>query len=724
MFPPLSFQASASLAPETKSADPSAAAAGGVRQDGAATGVEGGGGSCETEDRDVEKAPSLLQSLGAVISSTAARHAAAAAEAATLAEEGASETKSPRTKTASESKRGACDTKDSDTGTGSGSVGVVGVADAGDASAAGGGVASSGQRKGRTPSQDSSKGGQGMGGPADAAAAAAAGEVTSPSLDSVQDEGLVPGDRRKVRPADWMQVEPRRKRRRRVTAAAIGTAPTTASGTKPAAQQRLPPSCSQPEARGPVGVADGSPAMEGSSSDRMSDMSVENAGADAGVMVGSAGDGIAGVPGGLELIPGFEDTIDSHFMTALLQGSDIQSCAVAADAGRDAARKDSEGGANVSVGLAEAGGVDMGSTNFDDALAPWDLAGDGGGEKGDTPSMPAPAPAAQGLIMPTGAAAAQPFPPPQHLVPLSTAPQHEVALSARRRRTPGGSGLKRRDGQERGDRPTAVPPVPLRTVRERARDAVEQLLLAKKKEGGNNGEGDRMMREQARFSSEQVARGVTWNATLAPIPIARGAPERGLEVSVGRKGAASTGQPVTATPRPIKGSSPRVGESSEGACSTPDVETDVGWAEDAAEMRVDVGVEVEVESGATTPLLAMLPPPLPSDSEARARGLNEGASAAIGAGKAAEVCSAGATLVASAAEGRAKLPPLPRKAALRFMPRDELTWHRISQRGYHPAQQLKAPVSLRRRYHEQRRNTILLIAALLYYYSICSYRSA
>lgn len=718
MFPPLSFQASASLAPETKSADPSAAAAGDARQDGAATGVAEGAGSCGKEDRDVEKAPSLLQSLGAVIRSTAARRHAAA-EAATLAEEGAPETKTPRTRKASESKR-ACDTKDGDTGTGSCSVGVVGVADAGDASAAGGGGASSGQRNGRTPSQDSNNGGQGMGGPADAAdaAAAAAGDVTSPSLDSVQDEGLVAGDRRKVRPADWIQVEPRRKRRRRVTAAAIGAAPTTTSGTKPAAQQRRPPSCSQPEAKGRVGVADGSPAREGSSSDRMSDMSVENAGADAGVMVGSAGDGVAGVPGGLELIPGFEDTIDSHFMTALLQDSDIQSGSVAADAGRDAVRKDSEGGANVSVGLAEVGGVDMGSANFDDALAPWGLAGDGGGEKGDTPSMPAPAPtpAAQGSVVPTGAVTAQPLPPPQPLGPPSIAPQHELALSAGRRRTPGGSGLKRRDGQERGDRPTAVPPVPLRTVRERARDAVEQLLLAKKKEGGNNGEGERMMRDQARFSSEQLARRVTWNATLAPIPIARGAPERGREVSVGRKGAASTGQPVIATPRPIMGSSPCIGESGEGAYSTPDMETDVGWAEDAAEMRVDVdvGVEVEVESGATTPLLAMLPPLLPSDSEARARGLNEGASAAIGAGKATEICSAGTTLVASSSEVRATLPPLPRKAALRFMPRDELTWNRVSQRGYHPAQQLKAPVSLRRRYHEQRRNTIL--GVLLYYY--------
>lgn len=56
---------------------------------------------------------------------------------------------------------------------------------------------------------------------------------------------------------------------------------------------------------------------------------------------------------------------------------------------------------------------------------------------------------------------------------------------------------------------------------------------------------------------------------------------------------------------------------------------------------------------------------------------------------------AGSRLREVAAGVQSSCRPLPRKAALRFTPRDLITEEKLAQRGYNPAQQLKAPVSWR-----------------------------
>eukprot|EP00752_Nemacystus_decipiens_P011920 g10570.t1 len=329
LFPPsaASFQAMASLPPEPDSTAISAAGAvpsrgvSSSRRDvvgsaggGAGAGAGGSGGSKEGEVKSplvpppVRKSPSLKQSLDAAIVSATARDAANAAAAAATAgstaaagmEKAAAKPKSsarPRRRSSGGGGRGR--------GGGRGGVSNKPKASGGSSvdAGAGAGAGASGTprvdaarrpaRNLRRPRQESNKKSE--------LAAATAAAPGVPSL-----SGDVLGSSRRGEAASNPMRGGAAKQAQSTTATTSAAAAGTAddggpsgggTSTASARPQRGGSPCRPPPRRTSLQA---SPADKGGKGDQGTEM---------------------GLPAGMELIPGFEDTIDSHFMTALLQKS-------------------------------------------------------------------------------------------------------------------------------------------------------------------------------------------------------------------------------------------------------------------------------------------------------------------------------------------------------------------------------------------------------------------
>lgn len=371
---------------------------------------------------------------------------------------------------------------------------------------------------------------------------------------------------------------------------------------------------------------------------------------------------VDGVVPGLELVPGFEDTIDAHFVTALLQGPDTQAQPGSAEDRRplqDEGRGEDEGGDNEEVSPDDAS-----------VAGPKDprAAGTNDLQKGSTspdPSTPGKAPA-------RSTASPEPLPPPRPppLTPPVTA-------------TP--SRLKDKD-----TRPTvnghasATPAV-------KGPSASSPVLDVASSSPPQAPEATDALRSKgARATSEAHGGEAALPDGSAQVPDAR------VEASEGR--------PSTAPPADARSSAPPALEKTS--------------VTDSSVVLVESGKAGDDPPGAT--------PKRPGAGLTPEAGLEGVGKSYAGEGSAASqsqveemprperstVGSGGAQANTECPEGRMRpsargagdgacpsavvaRPALPRKVALRFTPRDHATQEKVARHGYNPAQQLKAPVSRR-----------------------------
>lgn len=334
---PFSFQANASLPPNTKASGATSQSTDSrLNGDGrglAKTGAGASAGAGDGERKARSPKPSLLQSLGAAITSAAARTAAAAA-AATAADENAAGTSNGMMTSLSRSRGRATgvtieakDDASKRSGEGGGAVVEIPAADAVDAT-----PTPRTLRNLRRPRQTAA--------------------ISSPSSSSHSSRraGGTRGDNRRTAPARRSE----RTQKRRGAAASVEAA--ASRGANSAVERGPSPPCSPPARRTPL---ESGPVAEKSAEDARTEEATTSdsaRSASAAVDCSSADDAVS--VAGMELIPGFEDTIDLHFMTALLQGSDAQSGVVSAACSSESCQGlDSKWKGvdlHVSLGLAEA----------------------------------------------------------------------------------------------------------------------------------------------------------------------------------------------------------------------------------------------------------------------------------------------------------------------------------------------------------------------------------
>lgn len=355
----LSFQPMASLPSKPKTAD-TLSSFHGSRRESTDAGSQNGAESRDEGSAARSQTPSLLRSLNAVIASAAARDAAAISIAVAMAaDKGATKPKATKAKTSSESHRqksiGGISKADGEKNKGSEIV-----ADVPAASSASAVVAATARvvplrpaRNLRTIAHEPKKKNE------------QATATTAAVRNRDGDHGSKGAPHRPTAPGRSEGT----KKRMRVT---TNTANASPNGTKLLSRQNGALPCSPPARR--TGFRGG--LAEISSTEELVSGTMEKVKRRASAVetnketattteeFSSEGDAL-GAPTGMELIPGFEDTIDSPFMTALLQSSNAQSGAVPANdfAEGDASEKQKTGwekeeskdggGVDVSLDLAE-----------------------------------------------------------------------------------------------------------------------------------------------------------------------------------------------------------------------------------------------------------------------------------------------------------------------------------------------------------------------------------
>lgn len=437
------------------------------------------------------------------------------------------------------------------------------------------------------------------------------------------------------------------------------------------------------------------------------------------------GEAALGLPAGLELIPGFEDTIDSHYMTALLEkdSSDTQSGVAGStfasaesqglEAGIGGGRGSGNKGGGVSFGsgpdasLGLAGALLLGCDTQPSAAAYTDattddasqrhlskhrnqsvqkpgedrvsLDTDGGRvdiarsstaqhEAGDAPTLlPALAEAPAVPAMVASAVAAPPLPRPV-MEPVRSASSISIAAGA--------AGYSDATGE----------------------------LTAATGPGVTKGDGRQTQRMRSATASppetarEQAKRETE---TSSPAPVLARNMKHVMEPAVG-----SQSESTTAPAAALAGIDDLQGPTQvEVEAVAAQVRTAVVAPEECVLDQRDTGATVKrprrtedaAEGASRAP--SVLPPP---SSVAAPRGPLEHSSApmAIEGVKNGALAPPAAPLgVAPAAEvaGTPSSPPrpLPRKVSLRFAPRDTSTESKLSAHGYLPFQKLTAPVSFR-----------------------------
>ncbi|CAM9427602.1 unnamed protein product [Pylaiella littoralis] len=434
--------------------------------------------------------------------------------------------------------------------------------------------------------------------------------------------------------------------------------------------------------------------------------------------VSPSGDAAIGLPAGLELIPGFEDTIDSQFMTALLQkgGSDTQSgvagstfaCAeshgLEADKGGGGG-SGSEGGGisfgtglDASLGLAGARllGCDTqasvaASTDADAADASQrrlferadqsvqkpvgggaSLGIDGGWlgiprpstakqEAGDArPSLSAAPPATASAV------ASSPLPPPV-VEPVEMASSMSTAAAA------------------------AASP-----------DAAVELAAAPEPGAMNRDRRLKPLTRSATASSPKAARGQTKTsvavAAEAAAVVARGMKDA-TEPTVESPGESTTApgsavRCIDGLNRPTRVEVEAVAVQADAAVATP-VECGLAQRNTGATAKQPRRTEDTAEGVSQAPPVL----PLSSSCVASPRGSLGHASAPMArvsvenGGLSLPAAPLGAAPLADVAGSPSPPPrPLPRKVSLRFAPRDTSTENKLSEHGYIPFQKLTAPL--------------------------------
>lgn len=317
--PPLSFEASASLPPELKGAIGGAVSlsrqpslqntpAGGeqrkVGAERAGVGGERHGRSTDRGSPSQAAMPSLLQSLDAVITSAAARDAARAALAAEAAANGTEESGAETPKAMSNRVK---------PGT----------------RAAGGGGADGTNTKITDPEASSSSSNRNVAGDA-----AGVGKVVSARPQEGREmtvvEAVGAGTMARPMPSDSCQRgsgDSGRTRLKGAPSCSGNSSSESSRGSGVQKRKRGPsagvareqlgaPPCRPPTRR--TSIREASRSGEALAVDGRARAETTSAGDNVSIVVA----GGTSVPAGLELIPGFEDTIDSAFMTALLEGSD------------------------------------------------------------------------------------------------------------------------------------------------------------------------------------------------------------------------------------------------------------------------------------------------------------------------------------------------------------------------------------------------------------------
>lgn len=465
--------------------------------------------------------------------------------------------------------------------------------------------------------------------------------------------------------------------------------------------------------------------------------------------VGGPGDCAAGIPAGMELIPGFEDTIDSHFMAALLQddadsqagaaegvkkgasggdggendgcGIDLSlglaetplngcdapptaaaasSVAASADGGPSALPEEKLGVSPESMGLAQEereghrqgdSSVDGPSTTSDGLEAAWRSDEEEGEVGGATPSpvQPPSSPAA-----PAEAAAASesvsplpPSPPPLPPQPLSAAepPLPTATVAAAAAAAPPPLPSPRLP-------PSVTPPVTAPACVAASGAEKKGSSRVTKRSGRKRENEEDNEQEEEKEKEEEKKEPCNRNPAAAPT-LHKTARERRREAAAAATAEAEKkAAPVTASTRAGNAVEEGTGEPCPDVAASDRTVCGGLSGADGKGGGVDGGLSAE---GAAPLQEAATASPSSLGMEAPGGVLDE---AVFDAGP-----SVSDWELPPAAEPRT----LPRKVSLRFVPRDQATKDRVAERGYLPFQKLTAPVSgicdAERRYDQVRR---------------------
>lgn len=487
------------------------------------------------------------------------------------------------------------------------------------------------------------------------------------------------------------------------------------------------------------------------------------------------------MPAGMELIPGFEDTIDAHFVKTLLQGSETQAAAPFVDMeegrGMDGPSPSDEGvnedddATSISIGMGdddEPGAVttteslrtacgmpEEEATQKDETLAP-------------APVMQPPSPTAA-TALPSASYPQRPLtsrePSAAVSRTLQATPPDGIKSHPRTGSTPtvdeprAGNKRKLNNGEDREDRPRALapamprPPVlPVAPTLEGklASDAYSATSGRLTQDRHRGDEGVKQMAETATAGSMPGRNQGPKAAAVLGKPLnLTSSPHGGGQETVRLPGKLVNATPSLAnvsrarTPQPSTG---LVACAAEGPSVLPSVSS-AGSVNPAYDANADgrqlegtsritggavAGTGNAVVAPSTVPATCSVgASPVPA-SRPNGQGIftvRSAACAAIPRVKVATVdvtgpgvgslpvqvgtqngfreaeaivartsseCVGSTAAAAAAANVQHKTFSLPRKLALRFTPRDHYTEEKVAQRGYNPAQQLKAPVSGRR----------------------------